>query len=128
VVKQNQQFTADIMVAGANNLFSAPFKVVFDPALLEVLSVAEGDFFNKDGKPSNFTSKPENSAGILDARFFREANTGGVSGSGKLFSVNFKAKAPGVASIGFTGIKLTGEGYKPVESTPYNTVIEVKQP
>lgn len=128
VVKQDQQFTADIMIAEANNLFSAPFKVVYDPALLEILSVAEGDIFNKDGKPSNFTAKIENASGILDARFFREKTSGGISGTGKLFSINFKAKTPGVASIGFTGIKLTGEGYKPVESTPYNTVIEVKLP
>jgi general secretion pathway protein D len=128
VVKLNQQFTADIMASEANNLFSAPFKVVYDPAFLEALSVAEGDFFNKDGKPSNFTSTIETASGIVDARFFREANTGGISGSGKLFSISFKAKAQGVASIGFTGIKLTGQGYKPVESTPYNTVIEVKQP
>jgi general secretion pathway protein D len=128
VVKQDQQFSADIMIAEASNLFSAPFKVVYDPALLEILTVTEGDIFNKDGKPSNFTAKIENASGILDARFFREKTSGGVSGTGKLFSINFKAKAPGAASIGFTGIKLTGEGYKLVESTPYNTVIEVKTP
>jgi len=128
VVKQNQQFTADIMVSQADNLFSAPLKVVYDAAFLEALSVTEGDIFNKDGKPSNFTNSIENSSGTVNARFFREADTGGVSGSGKLFSISFKAKEPGVASIGFTGIKLTGQGYKPVESTPYNTVIEVKKP
>lgn len=128
VVKLNQQFSADIMVSEANNLFAAPFKVVYDPALLEAVAVTEGDVFNKDGKPSNFTSNIEAANGIVDARFFREASTGGISGSGRLFSISFKAKAQGVASIGFTAIKLAGQGYKPVESTPYNTVIEVKQP
>jgi len=128
VVKLNQQFSADIMVSEANNLFSAPFKVVYDPAFLEALAITEGDFFNKDGKPSNFTSSIEAANGIVDARFFREANTGGISGSGRLFSISFKAKTQGVASIGFTSIKLAGQGYKPIESTPYNTVIEVKQP
>jgi len=128
VVKQNQQFTADIMVSQADNLFSAPFNVVYDSAFLEALAVTEGDLFKKDGKPSNFTNSIENASGTVNVRFFREANDGGISGSGKLFSISFKAKVQGVASIGFTGIKLTGQGYKPVESTPYNTVIEVKQP
>jgi hypothetical protein len=65
---------------------------------------------------------------MLDVRFFREADSGGVSGAGRLFTINFRAKAAGPASIGFTGVKLTGQGYKPVESTPYNAVIEVRQP
>ena len=116
------------MVSEANSLFSAPFKIVFDPALLEAVSVIEGDMFNKDGKPSNFSSKIDEAAGLLDVRFFKEADSPGVTGAGRLLTVNFKAKSTGPASIGFTGAKLTGQGYKPVESTPYNAVIEVRQP
>ena len=128
IVKQGQQFTADIMVSQADNLFSAPFSVVYNPSFLEALSVTEGDVFNKDGKHSKFIGSIGNSIGLVSVKLSREANTGGVSGAGKLFSITFKAKAQGAASIGFSGIKLTGKGDKPVEATPYNAVIEVKQP
>ncbi|NVN99217.1 MAG: type II secretion system protein [Geobacteraceae bacterium] len=128
VVKVGEQFSADIMISEANNLFSAPFKIIYDPAFIEAVLLTEGDMFKKDGKPSNFTGKIDKTVGALEIRFFREAENGGISGAGKLFSATFKARAPGLASIGFTGIKLTGQGYKPVESTPYNAVIEVKQP
>ncbi len=110
VVMPGQQFTADIMASQADNLFSAPFSVVYNPSFLEALSVTEGDLFNKDGKHSNFVGSIGNSIGLVSVKLSREANAGGISGSGKLFSINFKAKAQGAASIGFSGIKLTGHG------------------
>lgn len=128
VVKQNQLFSADVLASEAENLFSAPLSVVFDPSILEIVSVLEGDLFKKDGKSAIFTNKIDNVAGVLTVKLARDAEVGGVSGAGKLFSVNFKAKSPGPASIGFIGVKLTGAAGKPIDSTPYNSVVEVKKP
>ena len=128
VVKQNQQFTADVLASEADGLYSAPLIVVFDPSFLEIVSVTEGDLFKKDGKTATFTNKIDNVGGMLTVKLASDAEAGGVSGAGKLFSVNFKAKAPGPASIGFLGVKLTGVAGKPIDSTLYNTVVEVKKP
>lgn len=128
VVKQGQQFTADVVASEADNLSAAPMTVVFDPSLLEVVSVSEGELFKKDGKASIFTNKIDNQSGQVTVKLSREPETPGVSGSGKLFSVSFKAKVQGPASIGFVGVKLTGQAGKPVDSTIYNAVVEVRQP
>lgn len=128
VVKQGQQFNSDVMISEAENLFAAPMTVVFDPSMLEAVSVSEGDLFKMDGKPTLFTSKVDNQAGQVVVKLARDPVAGGITGGGKLFSVSFKAKIPGPASIGFIGVKLAGQDGKPVDSTIYNTVVEVRQP
>jgi general secretion pathway protein D len=128
VVKQGQQFTSDVMVSEAENLFAAPMTVVFDPSILEAVSVSEGDLFRKDGKNTLFTNTVDNQAGQILVKLARDPVAGGITGGGKLFSVSFKAKTPGPASIGFIGVKLVGQEGKPVDSTIYNTLVEVRQP
>jgi len=126
-VKQNEQFTVDVMVGDASNLSSTPLTLVFDAAALEVISLAEGNFLNQDARKTVFTNKVDNQAGQLSVKISREGEGPGISGAGKLFSVTFKAKAKGPASIGFIGVKLaTAEG-KQLDSILYNAVVEVKQ-
>jgi general secretion pathway protein D len=124
--KLNENFIADILAAEVENLFSAPLTVVFDPILLECISVAEGDFLKKDGKETTVSSKIDNASGQVSLGVTRVATDTGVSGTGRLFSLTFKAKAVGPASIGFIGVKLAAPGGKHLDSILYNSVVEVK--
>jgi general secretion pathway protein D len=128
VVKQNDTFSAEIMASDADALYSAPMTLVYDPSVLEILSVAEGDLFKMDGKPATFSEKVDNQGGRLTVKLSKGEDTGGVKGSGKLFSVVFKAKSSGPGSVGFVGVKLAGEGGKQIEATLYNSVVEIRKP
>jgi general secretion pathway protein D len=128
VVKQNDTFSAEIMASDADALYSAPMTLVYDPSVLEILSVAEGDLFKMDGKPATFSEKVDNLGGRLTVKLSKGEDTGGVKGSGKLFSVVFKAKSSGPGSVGFVGVKLVGEGGKQIEATLYNSVVEIRKP
>lgn len=127
-VKQNEQFSVDIMASDADNLYSAPLTIVFDPATLEAVSLTEGSFLNQDGRKTVFINKIDNQNGQLQIKISREGETDGVSGAGKLLSANFKAKATGPASIGFIGVKLSAAGGKQLDSILYNAVVEIKKP
>jgi len=127
-VKQNEQFSVDIMASDADNLYSAPLTLVFDPATLEAVSLTEGGFLNQDGSKTVFINKIDNQNGQLQIKISREGETGGVSGAGKLLSANFKAKGAGPASIGFIGVKLSAAGGKQLDSILYNAVVEIKKP
>jgi len=128
VVKENDTFTAEIMASDADALYLAPMTVVYAPNSLEILSVAEGDLFKMDGKPATFSEKIDNQGGLLNVKISKSEDTEGVKGSGKIFSVVFKAKSSGPASIGFVGVKLAGKGGKQIESTLYNSVVEIRKP
>lgn len=127
-VKPGEQFSADISASDADNLTSAPMTVVFDPAYLEVVSLAEGELFKSDGKTAAFASKIDNRGGQVTVELARDAASGGVSGAGRLFSMILRAKAPGPASIGFIGVKLQAANGRKVDATLYNAVVEVKKP
>ncbi len=128
VVKENETFTAEILASDADALYVAPMTVVYAPNALEILSVAEGDLFKLDGKPAIFSEKFDNKEGLLTVKISKGEDSEGVKGSGKLFSVVFKAKSSGPASIGFVGVKLAGKGGKQIESTLYNSVVEIRKP
>jgi len=128
VVKQGEQFAAEILATDADSLTSAPLTVVFDPAFLEVITVAEGDLFTKDGKAATFTNKIDNQAGQVTVKLLRAAEAGGVTGGGRLLTMKFRAKAPGPASIGFIGVKLQSQSGKQLDAILYNAIVEVKKP
>jgi general secretion pathway protein D len=50
----------------------------------------------------------------------------GVSGSGRLATVTFRAKNQGPASFGLMGVNFTAQGGYQIDTLPYNTVVEVK--
>jgi general secretion pathway protein D len=127
-VKTGEQFTADIIAVDAQKLGTAPMTLVFDPDMLEVVAINEGELFGNDGKKSLFDSKIDSKKGNVVIKLAKEPDSLGITGGGRLFSAQFKAKAKGPASIGFIGVKLVSQGGIPVESIPYNAVVEVKQP
>jgi adhesin HecA-like repeat protein len=77
---------------------------VFDLNVLEAVEVSEGDFLKAGGATPFFQSSTiDNTAGKITklsaARF-----SGGVSGTGRLFSVTFMAKTTGDAQVTLTNL------------------------
>jgi len=127
-VKVNEQFTADISVADAQNLSATPLTVIYDPSVLEAVAVTEGDLLRQDGRKTLFTNKIDNQIGQISLKISREEGAGGVFGVGNLLSIKFRSKAAGPASIGFVGVKLVDANGKQLDSILYNAVVEIKSP
>ena len=89
-------FTLDI---GAENVFDIAgwqFDIAFDPAILEVINVIEGDFLKTDGSTTFFPGGSiDNAAGKITRLNALRLSSSGVSGTGTLIKVNFKAKRGG---------------------------------
>ncbi|WP_407355351.1 cohesin domain-containing protein [Methanolobus sp. WCC5] len=62
-VEENGSFTIDIMIASDVRLSGAELELSYDPALVNVASIKEGDFFKQEGKSTIF-SKGEIDNGI----------------------------------------------------------------
>ena len=84
---------------GLNGLFSAPLFVTYDQNLFDLLSVAEGDFLSREGKATVFSTNPIPGRGELMIGYKQGVGGSGVSGDGTLFTVTFRAKAPGTAEF-----------------------------
>ena len=125
-VKVGEQFMAEIKISDAKSLLNAPFVLVYDPAFLEFQAAAEGDFLNKDGKPTIFKTTVDKTTGQVTITSARKPGDGGIGGAGTLLTASFKAKSKGPASLGFMSVKFNDAGGKIIETIPYNTVIEIK--
>ena len=87
-------FTLDIRAENVFDLAGWQFDIAFDSSILEVLDVSEGDFLKTDGGSTFFQSgRIDNTAGKITGLIAGRIADGGVSGSGSVLQVRFKAKA-----------------------------------
>ena len=93
-------FTLDIRAENVIDLAGWQFDIAFDPATLEAIEVSEGDFLKTDGGSTFFQSgRIDNAAGKITGLIAGRISEGGVSGSGSVLQVRFKAKSEGETEL-----------------------------
>jgi len=100
----NDTFTIDITVAGAVDTQLWEANITFDPAILEVVDVAEGEFLKSRGFPTFFDYgvKGNGSRIYVAASYYIIADPGyGVNGSGIFANITFQVKGKGATPIQF---------------------------
>ena len=91
-----ETFTLDISAETVFDLAGWQFDIAFDPAALEAIDVSEGNFLKADGGATFFQSGSiDNAAGKITGLSAARLSTQGVSGTGVLLQVRFKAKSAG---------------------------------
>lgn len=125
-VKVNEEFRVEVTVTDAKELFSAPFTLQYDTAILEFVGAVEGTFLKKDGKPTAFQANVNRENGQVGITLGRMGEVGGVSGAGTLAVITFRAKAAGPTDIGFGAVDFTSPGNKPMDADLYGKLIEVR--
>lgn len=88
-VKAGDQFSLALRVQAQQAVMSLPLLIGFDPTLMQVVSVAEGDFLRQGGAQTNFTSRIDPQTGQVFIGAMRQG--GGTDGAGTLMNLTFKA-------------------------------------
>ena len=106
-VKVGDQFTVDVLVESVVDLAGWQANLLFDSDILEFKQVEEGSFLKQEGgqtfwQPGKSDMKRGTVSGI-SAAFL---GLGGVSGTGKLMTVTFKAKLSGVSVLDLGNLHL----------------------
>jgi hypothetical protein len=125
-VTVGQQFSVEVKVSGVSNLASAFFELTFDPVFVEYVSITEGAFLHKDGKPTSFSGKPDASSGTVAVSLARTAANEGVSGAGTMVTALFKAKKQGPASFAFRNSTFTSLSGSAVPILPFSTAVDIR--
>ena len=98
-------FTLDI---GARDIFDMAgwqFDIVFNPTILEAISVSEGDFL-KMGSTTFFQSGSiDNVTGKITGLSVARLSAQGVTGTGVLLQVRFKAKSAGETELALQNVQ-----------------------
>jgi general secretion pathway protein D len=88
-------FTVNVNIAGAQNAFSVPLQINYDPKVLQVVDVSNGGFLSQDGQTPALVFRADTARGTLQITDTRPPNSGGISGSGEVFALTLIAKAVG---------------------------------
>jgi general secretion pathway protein D len=97
-----QTFTVNILISGAQNVYSVPLQLNYDPNKLQLMNVSNGGFLSQDGQTVALVHREDETTGTLQITATRPPNSGGVSGQGSVVTLTFMAKASGQSPLTIT--------------------------
>ena len=104
------------------------FDIAFDPGVLEAIDVSEGDFLKTDGGTTFFQrGRIDNAAGKITGLIAGRISEGGVSGSGSVLKVRFKAKSEGETELALGNFLFGSNTEESVPAGPLEIRISVEE-
>jgi general secretion pathway protein D len=116
-------FTVNFVIQNATDLFAAPLQIKFDPKVLRLNDVVQGNLLASDGQKVTFTKNIQNDTGVASVVLSRLPGSGGVTGSGMLVTLSFTAVSRGVTAVSLPGFAATNsQGQTITNASPMLTV------
>src|SRR6478672_1609954 len=96
---QGSTFAVNVLLRGAQNVYSVPLQVSYDPKILQVVNISNGGLLSQDGQVVGIVHRDDDSTGTLQISATRPPGTAGVSGQGTVVTLTFMAKASGQSTL-----------------------------
>jgi hypothetical protein len=120
-------FTVDVLINGAQNLFSAPLAIQYDRTKLQLLDASSGDFLSQDKQTVAMARRDDPAGGLVLLTADRPVGLSGVSGSGSLFRLKFIATAEGRATISIARSGLKDSNNQEIPASGVQALVEIKR-
>jgi general secretion pathway protein D len=95
-------FAVNLLISGAQNVYSVPVQLNYDPKVLQLVNVSNGGFLSQDGQAVALVHREDESLGQSQITATRPPGAGGVSGQGAVVTMTFEAKATGQTPLTIT--------------------------
>jgi general secretion pathway protein D len=95
-------FVVNLQISGAQNVYSVPVQLNYDPAKLQLVNISNGSFLSQDGQAVALVHREDETTGTLQITATRPPGAGGVSGQGTVVTITFQAKASGQTPLTVT--------------------------
>jgi general secretion pathway protein D len=92
-------FAINVLLRGAQNVYSVPLQVSYDPKVLQVVNVSNGGLLSQDGQPVALVHRDDDTTGALQITATRPPGSAGISGQGSVVTLTFMAKAAGQSTL-----------------------------
>jgi general secretion pathway protein D len=121
-----QTFMLDVVVNGAQNLFSAPVQIQYDPTKLQLVNASNGGFLSQGEQAVALAQRDDPASGLMQLTANRPPNSGGVSGQGPVFTLTFMAKDAGQATVAVTRAGLRDAANQSMAASGTQAVVNIK--
>ena len=127
VVQVGDNFTLDVLVAQAPDLYAFQFDIAFDPVIVQLNTVLEGDFLSAGGRATFFLPGTiDNIAGTVSFTANTLVGPGpGVSGDGWVVHLSFQALTAGRSELSFGNVVLLDSALADIATMPTASAINV---
>jgi general secretion pathway protein D len=132
-LKVGQSQTIGVVVENVKDLFSIPFLLQYNPAVISVEEVQHGGFLSggtqeiaivcSGCRSPNRTDKDHGQA-IISAT--RQPNTAGVSGTGTIMGIVVKAIGPGTSNLSIVQVNAKDSQQKPIPLVTGEATLQVQ--
>jgi general secretion pathway protein D len=95
-------FAVNLAISGAQNVYSVPVQLNYDPKILQLLNVSNGGFLSQDGQAVALVHREDDALGQVTVTASRPPGSGGVTGQGTVVTLTFQAKATGQSPLTIT--------------------------
>jgi general secretion pathway protein D len=95
-------FAVNLLISGAQNVYSVPVQLNYDPKMLQLVNVSNGGFLSQDGQAVALVHREDETVGQSQITATRPPGAGGVSGQGSVITMTFQAKISGQTPLTIT--------------------------
>jgi general secretion pathway protein D len=113
-VAKGNTFVVNLLISGAQNVYSVPVQLNYDPAKLQLVNISNGGFLSQDGQAVALVHREEDTTGTLQITATRPPGAGGVSGQGAVVTMTFQAKTAGQTPLTITRGGARDPGQQPI--------------
>ncbi len=118
-------FTVNVSLVGAQNVYSVPLQITYNPSVLQLLNVSNGPLLEQDGQPVALVHRDDSMAGILQLTASRPPGAAGVSGNGSVFTLTFQAKAVGQSTLSINRAQLKDAAMQTLPASGSQAIVTV---
>jgi general secretion pathway protein D len=118
-------FTVNVNMTGAQNVYSVPLQILYNPKVLQLLNVSNGPVLQQDGQAVALVHRDDSMMGILQVTASRPPGSTGITADGQLFTLTFQAKAPGDATLSINRATLKNASMQNIPAGGSQAIITV---
>ena len=119
-------FAMNVLITGAQNVYSVPVQLSYDPKTLQIVNVSNGGFLSQDGQAVAIVHRDDASTGTIQVSATRPPGSAGVAGQGTVFTLTFVAKASGRSMVTITQGGARDPGMQSISVSPAQAAITVQ--
>jgi general secretion pathway protein D len=125
-LKAGEKTTVGLVVDNVNDLFSVPFLLQYNPAVISVEEVQHGGFLQGGNQEIAIVQRVDPVRGQAIISATRQPNTVGVSGTGTIMGIVVKAIAPGNSNLSIVQVNAKDSQQKPIPLVTSEATVQVQ--
>jgi general secretion pathway protein D len=125
-VAAGSTFAVNLVLSGAQNVYSVPVQINYDPGKLQLVNVSNGGFLSQDGQAVALVHRDDNTTGTVQVTATRPPGSTGISGQGAVVTFTFIARSAGQASISVSKGGARDVGMQAIQVSPAQAVVNVQ--